>query len=204
MNAESDPASPQPRREPRSIRLSMPFSIRLPLSMSLSFIAGLSLGLGHGMQTAGYRFRAENAHRLPTTPTGWYLYHKSKNYHMMFGGVREGLKMGAKMGWWVGGFFTVEEAVDRLRGQGQKDFFSTVVAGLSVAGGFSLWNDFPLITAARTAKTGLLFGLVFGLTQDAISLARGKRLAYVDFLMGRTLRRSRMDQQEEENHSSVS
>lgn len=33
----------------------------------------------------------------------------------------------------------VEEAVDRVRG-GKRDFASTVVAGLSVAGGFSAWS----------------------------------------------------------------
>lgn len=58
---------------------------------------------------------------------------------MMLGGVKEGFKMGGKVSIWVGGFFTVEEAVDRLRG-GRRDFFSTVVAGLGMAGGFSLWS----------------------------------------------------------------
>lgn len=58
---------------------------------------------------------------------------------MMLGGVKEGFKMGGKVGVWVGGFFTVEEAVDRLRG-GRRDVLSTVVAGLSIAGGFSVWS----------------------------------------------------------------
>lgn len=88
---------------------------------------------------AGFRFRAENSHRLPTTSTGWFLYHKSKNYHTAFGGVKEGIKMGGKVSFWVGGFFMVEEAVDDLRG-GRRDFLSTLVAGLSVAGGFSAWS----------------------------------------------------------------
>ena len=47
--------------------------------------------------------------------------------------------MGGKVGFWAGGFFVVEEAVDELRG-GRRDFFSTVIAGLSVAGGFSAWS----------------------------------------------------------------
>lgn len=33
----------------------------------------------------------------------------------------------------------VEEAVDRIRG-GKRDFASTVVAGLSIAGGFCAWS----------------------------------------------------------------
>ncbi|KAI9814701.1 MAG: hypothetical protein M1832_005700 [Thelocarpon impressellum] len=154
--------------------------------VGLSALSGMGLGLSLGAQTAGLRFRAENAHRLPRTATGWFLYHKSKNYHIMFGGIREGLRMGGKLGLLVGGFSTVEEAVDRLRGM--RDFLSTVVAGLSIAGGFSLWNRFPAPTAARTARTGLVFGLVFGLAQDALSTAQGRRLGYGEFVLGRQSR----------------
>ena len=122
-----------------SSRLSLPFQVRLPVTIATGSIAGSVLGLSHGSQTSGLRFRAENAHKLPTSSTGWYLYHKSKNYHMMLGGIKEGLKMGSKVGFWVGSFFTIEEAIDQVRG-GRADFFSSVVAGLSVAGGFSAWS----------------------------------------------------------------
>lgn len=121
-------------------RMSLPFGIRLPLATSISFIAGMALGISHGSQTAGLRFRAENAHRLPTTPTGWYLYHKSKNYNMALGGVKEGLKMGARVSIWTSLFFGIEDMFDRYRGT--KDFLNTIVASLSVAGGFSLWSMF--------------------------------------------------------------
>lgn len=123
-------------------RFSLPFGMRLPLVTSLSFLVGMGLGLSHGSQVAGLRFRAENAHRLPTTPTGWYLYHKSKNYHMAFGGVKEGMKMGAKVSFWTAGFFSIEEIFDRYRGT--KDFLNTVIASLTVAGGFSLYSMPPL------------------------------------------------------------
>lgn len=119
-------------------RFSLPWGQRLPIAASLSFVAGMALGLSHGSQTTGLRFRAENAHRLPTTPTGWYLYHKSKNYNMALGGVKEGFKMGAKVSFWTAAFFSVEEIFDRYRGT--KDFINTVIASLSVAGGFSLWS----------------------------------------------------------------
>lgn len=87
---------------------------------------------------AGMRFRAENSHRFPTSQTGWYLYHKSKNYHVMLGGIKEGIKMGLKVGVWAGSFFVIENYVDGQRGT--KDFVSTAVAGLGVAGSFSLWS----------------------------------------------------------------
>ena len=119
-------------------RFSLPFGVRLPIATSLSFFVGTGLGVSHGSQVAGLRFRAENSHRLPTSPTGWYLYHKSKNYHMAFGGVKEGIKMGAKVSFWTIGFFYIEDMFDRYRGT--KDFINTVIASLSVAGAFSMWS----------------------------------------------------------------
>lgn len=116
-------------------RLSTPFFIRFPAATAGAFLTGAVLGVSHGGKTAGMRFRAENSHRFPTTSTGWYLYHKSKNYHIMLGGIKEGLKMGSKIGFWAGSFFIVEEAVDEWRGQ--KDFLSTVIAGMSIAAAFS-------------------------------------------------------------------
>ena len=121
-------------------RLSFPFETRLPIAAATGFFAGAFLGISHGAQTASLRFRAENSHRFPTTSAGWYLYHKSKNYHMLLGGIKDGLKMGTKISFWVGGFFTVEHAIDRFRGR--RDFLSTAMAGLSLAGGFSAWRQY--------------------------------------------------------------
>jgi hypothetical protein len=39
----------------------------------------------------------------------------------------------------------------------------------------------PISTASHTLKIGFLFGLSYGLAQDAMSLLRGRRLAYVEF-----------------------
>lgn len=123
----------------------MPFEVRVVLAGTIAFFSGTALGMAHGSQAAGLRYRAENAHRLPTDATGWYLYHKSKNYHAMLGGVREGLRMGVKLSVWVSGFFMCEEAIDRARGLGDSrgDFASTVVAGLGTAGAWSLWSMPP-------------------------------------------------------------
>src|SRR5579862_1595188 len=94
---QSVPQQHQPGSLTKNPRLSLPFSLRLPLSLALSSLFGASLGLSHGSRNAGLRFRAENAHRLPTTPTGWYLYHKSKNYHVALGGIKEGTRMGLRV-----------------------------------------------------------------------------------------------------------
>ncbi|TVY56224.1 hypothetical protein LSUE1_G009100 [Lachnellula suecica] len=162
-------------------RLSIPYPPRLLLATSLGFLAGAGMGISEGSLKAGYRFRAENAHRLPTSQQGWYFYHKSKNYGMGWGGLKEGVKMGARISFWTGGFFAIEDMFDRWRGT--KDFINTVLASLVVSGSFSLWNRFPVATAARTAKTGLAIGLAFGLAQDAVGAAKGRTPGYVEFLL---------------------
>ncbi|KAK3073472.1 hypothetical protein LTR53_004960 [Teratosphaeriaceae sp. CCFEE 6253] len=202
----STPPSPQAPsllalHNPAHSRLSLPFPLRLPLALLLSTTCGSLLGLTHGATEAGLRFRAENAHRTPSTQTGWYLYHKSKNYHMALGGIYEGFRMARRLGLWVGCFVVMEEGIDRgragvarwiygLRGvkeegrlvEGSRDLVSTMFAGLGTAGAFSAWNRFPAATAVRTVKMGAKVGLVFGGLQDVVSVLRGRRLGYVEFV----------------------
>lgn len=132
-------------------RLSLPYPLRLPLATFAGFVTGFSLGAAHGGKMAGLRFRAENAHRLPKDTAGWYLYHKSKNYSVMLGSLKEGLWAGGKLAAWVGGFLMVEEAVDRVRGQ--RDFVSTVVAGWGTSGAWSLWSKLEFSGAMRLHLT---------------------------------------------------
>lgn len=141
QNPSAPEETPTPSRVPAAIdsnRLSMPPTIRMSVVTTGAFLSGMALGITYGMKTAGLRFRAENAHRIPHSSTGWYLYHKSKNYHVVLGGVKEGLKMGSKISFLTGGFFVIENAVDRMRGN--QDFLSSLVAGLAIAGGFSAWS----------------------------------------------------------------
>ena len=122
----------------KNARLSIPAPLRLPMASGMAFLVGLGLGTTKGSKMAGLRFRAEHAHKLPTTTTGWFLYHKSKNYHVAFGGLREGLRMGAKVCFWTTTMFSIEHMFDQSRGQ--KDFVNTVLACVTVAGGFSAWS----------------------------------------------------------------
>ncbi|KAI1772114.1 hypothetical protein F4818DRAFT_188508 [Hypoxylon cercidicola] len=164
-------------------RLSIPPLIRIPAAAITAFSVGMTLGLAHGSKMAGLRFRAEHAHRLPTTTTGWYLYHKSKNYHLAYGGLKEGLKVGARLSVLSTAIFCAENLFDVYRGT--KDVFSTVMASLAVAGGFSFWNRFSAAETARTARKGLVFGLAYGAIQDVVSLAKGRPVGYVDFIRRR-------------------
>ena len=135
--------SSAPRPAYYNERLSLPRSVRVTGGVGLACLAGASLGFSHGGTIAGMRFRAENAHRFPSSQAGWYLYHKSKNYNVVVGSVKEGLKMGLKVAVWTGGFLGIEEFVDENRGT--KDFVSSAFAGLGVGAAFSLWSKRPVL-----------------------------------------------------------
>ncbi|KAK2810831.1 hypothetical protein FQN50_002654 [Emmonsiellopsis sp. PD_5] len=159
-------------------------TVRLPLTMGAAFAAGIVLGASHGSTKAAFRYRAENAHRLPTTSMGWYHYHRSKNYKSLVGGVKDGVKMGVKLGAGALTFCLLEETVDHAR-HGRRDFFSTVTAGLTFSGVYSLLARHDVYTAARTAKLGLKLGLAYGLVQDALGIMKGNRPDYVDFIVSK-------------------
>ncbi|CAI4218451.1 unnamed protein product [Parascedosporium putredinis] len=138
-------------------RLDMSTPARLGIASLGAFGLGMTLGGAHGGKVAQLRFRAEHAHKMPTTTTDWYFYHRSKNYHAAYGGLKEGFKMGSKLGFWAFAMIWLEHTVDRL------------------------WNRFPLTTAARTTKQALAFGLIFGGLQDGLGLLRGQPISYVEF-----------------------
>lgn len=127
-------------------RLNMMAPTRILLAAVSSFGVGTSLGMAQGSKMAGLQFRAEHAHKLPTTPTGWFMYHKSKNYIMARGALKEGIKMGFKVSFWTTAMFAVEDMYDEHRGS--KDFVNTVLASLTVAGGFSLWSTHRNMTSS--------------------------------------------------------
>ncbi|KKZ63945.1 hypothetical protein EMCG_01756 [[Emmonsia] crescens] len=166
---------------PSPPRLGIDPIIRLPITMGAAFAAGIVLGAGHGSTRAAFRYRAENAHRLPTTTMGWYHYHRSKNYKSLVGGVKDGMKMGVKLGTGAFTFCLFEEIVDHAR-HGRQDFLSTVTAGLTFSGVYSLLARHDVYTAARTAKLGLKLSLVYGLAQDALATMKGNRPDYIDFV----------------------
>ncbi|KAJ5551541.1 hypothetical protein N7535_000515 [Penicillium sp. DV-2018c] len=169
-------------------RLGLEVGKRLPYATMSAFSTGLAMGYYHGSKKAGLVFRAENAHRFPTTSTGWFQYHKTKNYVSIVGGVKDGMKLGFKLGAGALVFCLFEETVDYAR-HDERDFLSTVTAGLSFSGIYSLLARHDVYTAARAAKLGLKLSLTYGLLQDALASLKGNRPTYIDFLLGN--RRSR-------------
>lgn len=138
----------QAKRARLRSRLNMMTGERVLVAAVISFSAGGALGMAQGAKMTGLRFRAEHAHKLPTTTTGWWLYHKSKNYQMSKGGMREGLRMGAKVSFWTTAMFAIEDVFDSYRGT--KDIMNTTAASMTVAGAFSLWS-MPSLSLSRSA-----------------------------------------------------
>ncbi|KAH8700331.1 hypothetical protein BGW36DRAFT_291799 [Talaromyces proteolyticus] len=164
-------------------RLGIDIERRLPYTAFSAFSVGFAVGSSHGSKKAAYQFRAENAHRFPTTSTGWFQYHKTKNYKAIVGGVFEGAKLGARLGAGAIAFCLFEETVDYAR-HDRRDFISTVIAGLSFSGVYSVLARHDIYTAARTTKLGLKLSLAYGLTQDALEALKGNRPAYLQYIFG--------------------
>ena len=118
-------------------RLGIEVGKRIPYATMSALATGAALGYSHGSKKAGLVFRAENAHRFPTSSTGWFQYHKTKNYIGVVGGAKDGAKMGFKLGAGALAFCLFEETVDYAR-HDERDFLSTVTAGLSFSGIYSL------------------------------------------------------------------
>jgi len=112
---------------PETIRLHIPRDVYLiPLTTTCT---GAALGFLRGSRQASLQFLVENAHRAPTTVEEWYFYHKTKNYHVILGGLkqsgRDALKLGSAGMVWVG----FEQAASRL---GLKDY-REICAGVGLA-----------------------------------------------------------------------
>jgi hypothetical protein len=187
-------------------RLGMSFDKRMLLAGFSAFTCGFALGSIHAGRLASLRFRAENAHRLPVSQPGWYLYYKSKNYYKTTCAVSEGIRKGAWLAAWTSIFFIIEESLDVFRGTWRagrtleemegvdelelgglnrgvdksRDCLSSAMAGMVTGGIWSAWNRFPMTTAARTITMGVTVGLGYGVTQDALTWVRGRSVGYVD------------------------
>ncbi|KAJ9664149.1 hypothetical protein H2198_000367 [Neophaeococcomyces mojaviensis] len=198
----------QPYTRQPSDRLGLHPALRLLTISFVTFTAGFVLGAADGANTAAFRYRAENAHRLPTSKAGWYLYGKSKGYHTIVGGVTQGVKTGIRFTGWATLFMAIEEGLDRARGRvfanvrekeqgllakGQRDFLSTVSAAVTLAGIHSWMNNLDRFAATRMTKLALKFAIPFGLAQDALASFKGERPRYVDWVLGRTLEVSRRE-----------
>lgn len=156
-----------------------------------ALIFGFTSGLVSSSKLASKQFLAENAHRLPTTVQGcvqlsrsrvdltsltsfplvarsWYFYQKTKNYRVLFAGLKGGLKTGARLGLWTGAFLGLEQAVDAGLRQGlvlagrRADEVRTTwaaggAAGMGMAGAANWFCAFRSFASSTLRLYDLLF-----------------------------------------------
>ncbi|PYH40897.1 uncharacterized protein BP01DRAFT_307120 [Aspergillus saccharolyticus JOP 1030-1] len=174
----------EPLRNDPTQRLGMTTGRRALITGASAFTMGFCLGFYKANSTSIYRFRAENAHRQPTTSMAWWQYHKTRRYVAIIAGTKEAFRMGPKLGGGAMVFTILEDIVDQAR-NGQRDFLSSVVAGLSFSSLYSLFAQHDMFTMARTAKFSLKLGLTYGLIQDGLACLKGQPPAYVNFIVGK-------------------
>jgi hypothetical protein len=172
-------------------------------------MTGASIGFVAGFYTAAKRaglvFMAENAHRRPDTVQGWYFYNKTKNYKVLLGGARGGMRTALRVGGWTSAYIAVESGLHYLREgrlpgkvaeQLDLDDINTeiarpavwntrwldgAVAGLTVAGGACLLYRLPVPIARRAVILGLLTGTSIGMlrqVQSRLVDARQEQLSH--------------------------
>lgn len=129
-----------------------------PILPCTAFGLGLISGVLTSGRRAGLVFMAENAHRLPDTVQGWYFYSKTKNYKVLLGAAKGGLKQGARLAVWTTGFCLAERVAELTRGSIEKQFG----AGRGNSDGIMLsghWTDGALAGTATAAAATALYRL---------------------------------------------
>ncbi|KAF9534390.1 hypothetical protein CPB83DRAFT_889376 [Crepidotus variabilis] len=138
--------------KPNAIRLNIPN--RMMLIPGSAFILGSAIGIMRGGREASLRFLAENAHRPPTTVQGWYFYKKTKNYRVMWGGLKGAGREASKLSVLALGFVGMEEGLERVGWGDVKEVGAAVGSAVLFSAAYRL----PLTMARRTVGLGLIVG----------------------------------------------
>lgn len=164
-------------------RLSLPTIPRLTLITLSSSVVTFFIGSIAGGKKTAYQFLAENAHRMPRTHQGWYFYHKTKNYRVMFGGIKAGFSYARRTMLWTALYTGMEASLDGSRDT--VDAGNSVVAAILTASLFSWRNGFSRQLTKRTVRMSGLVGLGLGILQDGLIYAKGGRIWYLERLQSK-------------------
>ncbi|KAI7936068.1 hypothetical protein MJO29_015371, partial [Puccinia striiformis f. sp. tritici] len=138
--------------------------IMMPTSCAM--MIGFASGATTSGKLAGYQFMVENLHRLPRTRANWFFFQKTKNYKVILGGFKGGLKTGGKLGAWTAGFCTLKELFTLLPAIERRKSIAGALAGLNMALGASLFYQLRPTISPRRLLLGTLMGLCAGLAED--------------------------------------
>jgi hypothetical protein len=136
-------------------RLSRPGPARMMFYFSNGVCIFWVIGFLRARRLAAHQFLAENSHRLPTSDAGWYLYHRAKNYQVVWRGFKGAFRYGAIGGACAFLYGFVEEAWDQGVRKGRVDPGGSTVAGTATAGAFAIWNRMRTRQAWRCLRVGM-------------------------------------------------
>jgi hypothetical protein len=141
-------------------RVGMAPGPRIALVTGTGAFWGFTFGAFIGGRQAGLQYLAENAHRLPRTKDGWYFYHKTKNYRVLLGGIRQGMRQAGRMGTVCLVYSGLEGIMDRLRDQVSP--IHSTLAGIITAGLFATITKLPRQSTRYALQIGFAVGLSTG------------------------------------------
>ncbi|KAI8332134.1 hypothetical protein BC941DRAFT_381997 [Chlamydoabsidia padenii] len=157
---------------------------RLLVFSSVGGFWGFGIGAFIGGRQSGLQYLAENAHRLPTTVQGWYFYHKTKNYRVMLGGVKKGMRFAVKTGSLCFLYGLVEAGLDDIRGEA--DIINSVTAGVTTGAIFSTITKLSRGSFRYSMVFGALFGLATGGLSDLHKTVSGAPPSYIQWVSDKT------------------
>ncbi|OMJ08749.1 hypothetical protein AYI69_g10953 [Smittium culicis] len=151
----------------RFMRIHMEPSKRISILTMTGVLSGAVAGGYLGGRFASWQYLAERSHNLPTTVSGWYYYHKWKNYRVILGAFKKASYYGLRIGAVVGMYEVAEAAIDR-HVIGHTSAVGSVTSGFGVSLLCASVSRLPRSSFARLVKMGTLGGLCIGVFQDAV------------------------------------
>ncbi|KAJ3413264.1 hypothetical protein HDV05_008250 [Chytridiales sp. JEL 0842] len=142
------------------------------LTSALTF-CGFASGAYLSGRHRSLQFLAENAHRLPKTMRGWYLYHKYKQHEAIHAGYKGGFKYAGRFGLIGLSYVTMESFLVSERGLGGESWVCSLTAGAVTSAVFSGFARLPPQYAKYALLFGSLSGLGIGVLQDVYALTTG-------------------------------
>ncbi|KAJ3330749.1 hypothetical protein HDU93_010106 [Gonapodya sp. JEL0774] len=140
------------------------------------FLFGSFLGGFLGARARRLQFLAENAHRLPRTPRGWFMYHRERNYQVAKRAGIVGVSYGAKVAVVCGVFAGVETAIDVARDN--EDWISGGLSGLLTGALFASAARLPKTSTLRFLGLSTATGVTVGVSQDLYRYYEGESAKY--------------------------
>lgn len=169
-------------------RLSRPGPARIVFYFTNALGIFWVIGFLRARRLTAHQFLAENSHRLPTSDAGWYLYHRAKNYRVLWQGFKGGVKYGFAGGAFAFFYGFVEEAWDQGVRKGKVDASGSLVAGTATATVFAMTKGMGLRQTWRCLRVGMGLGLMSGVVQDLLRWGQGAPPWYVEYLPGQRIR----------------